>query len=463
MSYFAALSQEVTLPAALQSTANINAGATFTSGWSSTLNVAGIQVNIFATQNCTIFVDQSSDGVNTDLTDTYNYIATFGGSPQGNSWTTQATAAFVQVRVKNVGPIATTTLRMQTALCPIVDAVPRALSDRGNLKVACYEMESPGFDKTAIITPMQALKVTEANRLAGASFSEAGPNVEPAYWATTPVGTGTAVVGTGQVVLSTGITSASSILVASQRIARYIGSSSNTFRGVVRAPAVTGVNTRRWGAFDVNNGFFFEQDSALGFSIVARKATSDANKVTTGAFNGELGTTYTLDANAHTFEVFWTNSTAWFFIDDFLLHKLTGATAPLTSTLHLKVGLSNTNGANINNNTLEVRTATISRLGEAETQPLFVDINTSTTTLLKSGPGNLHDIVFNTAPTGTDWTVTVYDNIIAGGTIIGVFTLRNPTTARTPISLDMHGLPFSVGLTVLTAGGTPGDMTVVYE
>jgi hypothetical protein len=141
------------------SVANINAGATWAgSAWDSSLGVNGIQVNIVASQNCTVYVDQSMSGTNTDITDAFNYIASKGG----NSWTIQATASFVKVRVKNTGSATATSVEIQTVLCPIVEAVPRALGAYGNLKVSVRDILSPGFEKRNIISPMRALKVAES-------------------------------------------------------------------------------------------------------------------------------------------------------------------------------------------------------------------------------------------------------------------------------------------------------------
>lgn len=456
MSYFSKLQQDVTTPAGLQSTANIDAGATFTSESASTLGVAGIQVSLKTDENCTVYVDQSPDGSNWDINDDFNYRVSKGGG----SWTVQAVASYVRVRVKNESGSATTYLRLQTALCPIIEAVPRALSEEGNLKVGVYEIEGD-IGKRVLVTPMNALKVTESCRLVGATFT--GSTLDQNFWTATAVGSGTATVGGGQLTLATGTTSASSETIRSVRIGRYVGGTSLIYRGTVQCPTSTGAVARTWGAMDQTsqNGYFFKLDSSAGLSIIARKGGVDTLEVVTGSFNGVLGATHTVDTNAHTYEIMWTNSTAYFFVDGDLLHTMSGASATLTETAHLGAYAQIANGANTNNNTLLVRVMTISRLGRLETQTMSVRINTLTTTVLKYGPGNLDRIVLGNVPTQAG-TITIYDNTAASGTILAVLTPRSPANTFVPASIDMGNMPFATGLTIVTATNAV-DMTVIFE
>jgi len=58
---------------------NLAAGATFTGVAKSTLGIAGLQWSLYATQNCTVYVEQSPDGTNWDISYHYDYIASRGG------------------------------------------------------------------------------------------------------------------------------------------------------------------------------------------------------------------------------------------------------------------------------------------------------------------------------------------------------------------------------------------------
>lgn len=84
----------------------------------------------------------------------------------------------------------------------------------------------------------------------------------------------------------------------------------------------------------------------------------------------------------------------------------------------------------------------------------FANLATSATTTIKTGPGYLHSITVNTA--GTTSTATVYDNTTNSGTKIATID----TTAKGTLTYD---LAFSTGLTIVTAGGAAGDLTVTYR
>jgi hypothetical protein len=102
-----------------------------------------------------------------------------------------------------------------------------------------------------------------------------------------------------------------------------------------------------------------------------------------------------------------------------------------------------------------------------ETLPQYAHIASNATFNLKYGAGNLHGIVLNKLATSSANTLTIYDNTSATGTTIAVITnLQGSSTnnsSQLPVFLDYMGLPFSTGLTIVSAGGTVGDYTIIYE
>jgi len=451
------INQSVIVSVVNSSVTNINAGQTFTGKVESTLGIAGIQVNLKSDQDCLVYVDQSIDGINWDITDEYLYYIGIGNF----GITTQATGSYFRIRVTNNSPTNTTYFRLQTVLCPIVEAVPRSLSSYGNLKTKICEISDlSGFPVKN--TPTGEMRSITPFKLAGASFL--GTVLDPNFW-TASLGTGgTATVGGAQLILSTGTGIADNVTsVQSVIAARYIASNPNRFRCTGRLPDIgTANNTRRLGAFTTANGCFF-QLSGTTFSVVTRK-TSSVNDivVSNGSFNGVYGSAITLDTNVHTFEIVWTNVAVYFFIDDILLHKVTSLTTTWADTLTLPIRIENNNsGGSSTDVSLNIRGLTISRLGSEYVQPRgYYRAGTVTAQILKYGAGNLHGIIISGITDNA--VVTLYDNTTNSGTIIWSSGGMLAGTTNVPYGLDFKGIQFSIGLT-LAITTSNCNVTVMYD
>lgn len=116
------------------STTNLTSGSTFTGTADTLLGYGAIQVEFITSQQATIQVQQSNDGTNWDVIDSYVVLAS-----TGDSRTFVATGTSVRILVTNNGGSTTTSLRLQTRLAPIVPPMPRSLTTLGNLKVAIAE------------------------------------------------------------------------------------------------------------------------------------------------------------------------------------------------------------------------------------------------------------------------------------------------------------------------------------
>jgi len=86
----------------------------------------------------------------------------------------------------------------------------------------------------------------------------------------------------------------------------------------------------------------------------------------------------------------------------------------------------------------------------------YAHLNANGTTTVKSGAGVLRRIVINTRG-GIVNTLTIYDNTAATGAVIGAVDTVNAGGA-----FD-YELDFTTGLTVVLAGGTAADITIIYE
>lgn len=452
MSYFRSINQAVTVSSGNSDSSNLPVNGIFTGTGVSTLGVNAIQVNLKSDQNCNVFIDQGPDNSNWYINDQFNYYNDLGG----NSWTTQATDAYARVRVKNVGTSSTTTKVLSTVLCPIVEALPRALSTEGNLKVGVYEIEGD-FDTRVLVTPMSELKTTTSYRLAGVAIS--GSTVDTNFWQSTATGSGNVTQSNGEMVIADGTTASSSIRVQSIRRARYLPGMCNYYRGQVRCPTQAGACTRRWGAYDTTDGYFYQYDGT-NVSLMSRKSSVDTT-TSNGSFNGTYGVAYSMDNTNRTYEIYWTNSNAYFYISNVLLHTLSAPTLPLVSTPHLLIGMECVNGTgNTANNNIMVRSATINRLGAAETAPMYAYATTSSASavVLKYGPGRLHKVVINSLGTGAN-TLTLYDNTA----IANPFAIFSTSATSSFGSIDYH-LDFFTGLSYVLNGGTgAANVTIVYE
>jgi hypothetical protein len=431
----------------------------FTGQAVSTLGIAGIQISMKADQNCTVYVDQSPNGINWDITDSFNYYTT-----KSFGVTVQAVNSYYRIRIENTSPGQgnMTYMRFQTALCPIVEAVPRTLDEEQNFRICVRDIENVMGHIT--MAPMGSLKTAETTKLAGATFI--GTTVDPNLWIVTPAAAGIATQANGFLTLNTSANANSGVLVNSVRTSRYAAGMPNYFRcnlrapGVIVDPTVGWTCTRRWGAFDVNNGFFFELYQIHGsnpvLKVVSRNSTSD-NVVPNGFFNGILGAEYVLDANVHSYEIWWNNKNVWFFIDGNILHTLTVSVYPLSSILGLKVGFQIQNGGGNTSdlNTLMPISGTINRLGKLETSTIWKYINGALAiTILKYGQGRLHKVVINQS-SGT--SITLYDDLAA--VVANTIAIIDPSTTPSTLTYD---LDFSNGLSVVTVGAGI-NCTIVYE
>lgn len=443
--------QEVIADPNNSSTANITAGATFTGTGTSTLGVIGIQVSLKTDQNCTVYIDQSPDNINWDITATYMYISSKGGY----GWTIQALNSYYRVRVTNNGSVATTYLRLQSVLCPVANPLPFSTSSDDRLKTQTTFIDDYGFN--AEFTPINEVRTIEPIKLVGATFI--GATVDPNFWQTNLTGSGNVTQSAGNMLITTGTTVNSTSSVSSVRRARYVTGSSMRYRAILLQQAGTANNVRRWGVADylpvfaVTDGAYFKLNgTTFGVAYMAGSMETD---ITSGSFNGVFGSTYTLDTNYHVYEIYWTNSKVYYVIDGQLLHTVTCTNFSWTSTPTLYIWADNRNSNGSTTAVTEtIKVMSIYRLGSLQTSPIYKHITTATTTVCKYGAGTLHSIIVNNPVNNT---ITVYDNTTGAGTVIAIIASLSNTQ---PFQLD-YNLEFSTGLTVVTGGNF--DLTCVYE
>ena len=244
---YASIHQHVILSTYNNSTANLTASGSFTGSAESTLDCAGIQITLYTTENCLVYIQQSINGTNWDISDVYNYydhIGNFG-------ITIKAVASYFRVIVTNLNTTTSTTaFRLQSILCPIVEALPRSLTQKGNLKTSIQSLnDSFGFNGQ--FTPMRDLKVTKSFRLVGTIFGNAQ---DTNFWTLSASGTvASASISAGICTLKSGTDGNGFAKLSSKRFARFIFAVPNLKRGLFQiTDIIVSKNTRRWGPFTIS-------------------------------------------------------------------------------------------------------------------------------------------------------------------------------------------------------------------
>lgn len=299
------------------------------------------------------------------------------------------------------------------------------------------------------------LKVMNPVRLVGATYN--GTDKDPNFWTEATTGSGT-VTQDGGITLSTGTTADSTASYTSVQRSRKIAGTVNQFRGISRLSTIpTGDNIRRMGAYDDDEGYFFQANGSL-LQLGSRTGGVDT-LVDSGDFNGHVEG-ITLDTGIHRIVINISAIGAVFYFDDVRIHTLRGLTTPLVNTLELPARMENINSnGNTTNNTLDVRVATILRFGELITNPISdYQSGTIASKVLKYGAGDLRGIAVSGVANNS--VVTFYDNTAASGTILWSSGAM-PSNAQ-PFSINLFGMSFNVGLTLAITGAN-SNVTTVYE
>lgn len=422
-------------------------GHAFTGTKTSTLGVNSIQVMLKTDKNCTLRVEQSSDGDNWDVSDAFQYYS----SIDNFGTTVQAVGAWVRVTVVVDDATDTTYFRLTTVLCPIADPLPRALNEVGNLKVAIYGNED-GYGFECENTPTGEERAVSPVKLVGGNFDGSG-TPDSNFW-TVPavVDSATVTVGNAQVVLKTTTGTTSACKLHSVRRARYVAGASMCYRSVVQLTAGVANNTRTWGICygatmpTITDGAYF-QLSGSTFSVVTVKSGGTPSVVT--SFNGALGANWTPGTTVHTYEIYWTNSKVYFVVGDEILHEVSASAATWCDTMHHYIYFSNTNSGSVGSSTpeLQVRVASIRRLGPLLAQPTAKYLSGTGTTTCKIGPGNLHGLLISGIVNGS--IVTLYDQTTAASpTLWASGALGVANNDNRPLFIDFKGIPFFTGLSL---------------
>lgn len=272
-----------------------------------------------------------------DISDTYNYYASINNF----GITVQAINSYLRIRVKNIGSATTSYLRLQTALCPIVEAVPRSLNSDGNLKTSINGI----FDEYGFAvenTPQGEIRVVEPVRLVGTSYE--GNTIDTNFITSGASGTGASISQSGgNLIVASGTQSGAVVYAYTNRKARYLGGAANRYRSIKRMDAGTANNTRRWGVSLVSNylltissasvvaGDVYTNNTQM-FTILKTETTTTASAYGTGN-PGAGAQTYTRVSGGGPATLTGSNFASQFVVTDGAWFQISGTTFSIVTAI----------------------------------------------------------------------------------------------------------------------------------
>ena len=430
-------------------TENLASGATFTGTTEEAFGINGIQFYLFTDQDTTYYVEQSLDGTNFDISDPFQCLAN-----EACTRTVISVAPYFRIRITNNGDSTTTIMRAAAGMAPMINPMPRTLSPDARLKSESTIVGQQNIDRHVWVSSTNNLLVSTSVLVVGTVFD--GTVKDPNYYTETVAGSG-AVEQDGEIELTTGITANSAAAYQSVRRGRFVVGSGLQFVGAFKFVTDGTVdNVRRCGAYDVDDGFFFQLDGTV-FSVGSRNASADT-LISSGSFNGNYGPSFTPTTTAYyKLDIEWTPIGVFYYVNGVLLHKTLGG--HLTGLLTLPIKIENVNDNNsVSPVTFDCLGVAIMKQGQLETSPVSRRVSGTSVTVLKYSAGVLKGIVISAVVNGAD--INIYDGTSTGGTLI--WASGNLAAKTEPFNIDFYGLPFSNGLTLEIADSS-ADVLTVYE
>lgn len=228
--------------------------------------------------------------------------------------------------------------------------------------------------RTARVSQLQELYSAHKQVRLSDSFAD-GVNV--GQWTTSSVGSGTATGTAGVLRIALGATANSSVKFTSVTSPNFFPGTITLFQSGVTVPdSGTANNIRRWGAYNDNDGCFFELNGTV-LSAVTRSNVSGTPVDSATVVNTSLPGTITggsagglLDNKNHTYEISFQGNAFVFIIDRVAVVSLTGqVTAARTATLNVPIRYESINSGGLASDLkLDVRGVSLSTVSGQDLQ-----------------------------------------------------------------------------------------------
>ena len=441
-----AMIQGITTAVGNVSTANLSAGESFIG--SSELMLGASTIQFFASSNVKTRVTVQQ-GVDENFTSNVieDYWDVLPNTPFASF--VSSVSPYSRLKVTNTDTVASSAFVCAMGLTPVFSVLPRALTDDNRLMVETTIAGRENIERLVFVSPINSMNVNTNTRLVGTNFD--GTVKDTNFWTEYVSGSGSVVQDGGEVQLNTGTTANSYASYRSVQRARYVVSRPMRFLGYFALTSVpVSGNVRRIGAYDDDDGFFFQMNG-LTFQIGSRRGGVDT-LVDNGTLNGNYGLTWNpaLD-QYYKLEIEYGGQGAVFYVNGTKLHKLPAGHWTNNLTLPASMQCYNFDGQDTDCS-FDCLGNVIFGQGEFSTSPTYKYINGAVTNqVLKRGAGLFRRILNN----DNAGTITVRDGVDATGTIIAQVSL-----AKVLGTLEFD-VGFNEGLVITTTGAAVA--TIIYE
>jgi hypothetical protein len=281
-----------------------------------------------------------------------------------------------------------------------VDVASMPNTDTDRLKVVAWDTDLlVGSGMTALRDLLVAERYTQ--------ISDSIADGIGAIWTSTTANTGTTTSSGGEGLIQSNANAAGSAQLVST-VMDYRPGQVNWLNSAVRlGDTGSAGNVRRWGAFTVSGttpqeGYYYELNGTTLNAVVVKAGTPTA--VASGSWSKFATNPFTLTTNYTQFEIRYTANTVWFYINNALVHAVSGTTTPLTTHLNFPMALQSINSSGASNRILAVRNIGMGGFGQRP--------GTTTNTVTSTVAGSASSVTILAANGGRKGATVVNDSTV---------------------------------------------------